>query len=188
MLAIRMQRTGRSGHAQFRMIVQDRRFHPSSGRVVAYLGNYNPHTKESSFDKEKLQSYLTNGAQPSPRVVKLLKKEKIKLPEWVKEPAPKEKATRNPDRRRSTRPEGSPEPEAKAPAEETPAAEEPAETPAEPEAPAETTEAAEPAAEETKPETEQPAEEVPAAETTEAPAEKAESPEKPAEESSPPEK
>lgn len=155
------------------MIVQDRRFHPSSGRVVAYLGNYDPHTKESNFDKEKLQSYLVNGAQPSPRVVKLLKKEKIELPEWVKEPAPKEKATRNPDKRRSTRPEGTPEPETKAPAEEVPA---------EPEVPAETPEAAEPAVEGVKPEAEQSAEEAAlAAETAKTPAEPDGSAEKPAE-------
>lgn len=135
MLAIRMQRTGRTGHAQFRMIVQDSRFHPSSGRVVAYLGNYNPHTKESSFDKDKLQSYLSHGAQPSPRVIKLLKKEKIKMPAWVKEPAPKKGEVRNPEKRRSTAPEK--------PAEETQP--EVAEAPAAEEA---TTEATEPPAEE----------------------------------------
>src|SRR3990167_7684226 len=138
MLAIRMQRVGRSGHAQFRMIVQDSRFHPTSGRVVAYLGNYNPHTKASSFDKEKLESYLTKGAQPTPRVVKLLKAEKVKLPDWVIEPAKKKGEVKFPDKRRSTRPEGAPEPEAKAPAEEAPAADETAEAPAEQEAPTET--------------------------------------------------
>ncbi|MBI2007713.1 30S ribosomal protein S16 [Candidatus Saccharibacteria bacterium] len=181
MLAIRMQRVGRSGHAQFRMIVQDRRFHPSSGRVVAYLGNYNPHTKESSFDKEKLESFLAKGAQPSPRVIKLLKAEKVKLPEWVNEPVPKEKAVRNPDKRRSTRPEGMPEPAAKASVEETSAVEESAEPKAEPETPAETPKTAEPPVkqEESTPgvETEQAAEDTP---TEEAPAEPTETPEKPA--------
>ncbi|HEX5395271.1 MAG TPA: 30S ribosomal protein S16 [Candidatus Saccharimonadales bacterium] len=129
MLTIRMQRVGRSGHAQFRMVVQDSRFHPTSGRVVAYLGNYDPHTKQSSFDQDKLQQYLTNGAQPSPRVVKLLKSQKVKLPEWVKEPAAVNKAVRNPDKRRSTRPEGEAAPEAPA-GEEPSVAEAPAEEPA----------------------------------------------------------
>ena len=162
MLAIRMQRVGRSGHAQFRIIVQDRRFHPTSGRVVAYLGHYNPHTKESSFDKEKLQSYLTNGAQPSPRVIKLLKAEKVKLPDWVKEPEPKKKTVRNPDKRRSTRPEGVPEPEAKTPVEEASAAEESAGPKAEPETPAETPETAEPPVKAEQPAEDTPAEEAPA--------------------------
>jgi small subunit ribosomal protein S16 len=165
MLTIRMQRKGRTGHAQFRMIVQDSRFHPSSGRVVEYLGSYNPHSKESNFDKEKVQQYLANGAQPSPRVVKLLKSQKVKLPEWVNEPAAKQKAVRNPDKRRSTRPEGEAAPEAPqaedAPAAEDSAADAPAEAPAE--EPAETP--AEPATEEApaeQPEAEQPAEETPA--------------------------
>ncbi len=120
MLTIRMKRTGRTGHAQFRMIVQDSRFHPSSGRVVAYLGNYDPHTKEATFDKDKLKSYLTNGAQPSPRVVKLLKQQKITLPSWVKKPTQKKKAVRYPEKRRRTRPAGTSEPKVEAPVEEAP--------------------------------------------------------------------
>lgn len=155
MLTIRMQRKGRTGHAQFRMIVQDSRFHPSSGRVVEYLGSYNPHSKESNFDKEKLQAYLANGAQPSPRVVKLLKSQKVKLPEWVQEPAAKKKDVRNPDKRRSTRPEG--EPAAEAPATEATAAEEPAAEQATEESQPEPAETDQPA-EEPKPE-EAPAEE-----------------------------
>lgn len=123
-----MQRVGRRGHAQFRMIVQDKRFHPTSGRVVAYLGNFNPHTKQSNFDKDQLMSYLTNGAQPSPRVIKLLKTQKITLPEWIVEPAPKKKAVRNPDKRRSTRPEGAPEPETAKAEKEEPVKEEPTKT------------------------------------------------------------
>lgn len=167
MLAIRMQRVGRSGHAQFRMIVQDSHFHPTSGRVVAYLGSYNPHTKAVNVDKDKLATYLANGAQPSERVVKLLKQEKVKLPEWVAEPAKKTKAVRNADKRRSTRPEGAPEPEAAAPAEEAPATEElaadaeaPSEKPESAEAPAEPAaeeapaEAVQEAAEAEKPESE----------------------------------
>ncbi len=178
MLAIRMQRVGRSGHAQFRMIVQDSRFHPSSGRVVAYLGNYDPHSKKSNFDKEKLQSYLVNGAQPSPRVIKLLKAEKVKLPEWIKEPAKKKKDVKFPDKRRSTRPEGAPEPEAKAAVEEASAAEEATGAAAESEAPAEEPqESSESPTKEGKPEVETLAEETPAAET---PVEPTETPEKPA--------
>ena len=70
MLVIRMQRTGRKGHAQFRVVVQDSRRTPTSGRVVAALGHYNPHTKETSLNKEKATQYLNNGAQPSDRVIR----------------------------------------------------------------------------------------------------------------------
>lgn len=110
MLAIRMQRKGRSGHAQFRVIVQDSRFSPTSGRVVAYVGNYDPHTKAATLDTEKIGSYLDNGAQPSDRVARLLKKEGIKLPAWFQASAPKKRAIRHPDKRRSTRPAGAPVP------------------------------------------------------------------------------
>lgn len=119
MLVIRMQRTGRKGHAQFRVVVQDSRRTPTSGKVVARLGHFNPHTKQTVIDKEKAQFYLDHGAQPSPRVVRLLKAEKVKLPAWVKGVSKKEKATKNPDKLRRNRPA---EPEAVAEAAETPAA------------------------------------------------------------------
>jgi small subunit ribosomal protein S16 len=100
MLAIRLQRTGRHGHAHFRMIVQDSRFSPKSGRVVAFLGNYNPHTKEAKIDTEKATSFLSNGAQPSERAAKLLQKEGVKLPDWVKLDEPKKRDIRNPEKLR----------------------------------------------------------------------------------------
>lgn len=104
MLVIRMQRTGRKGHAQFRVVVQDSRRTPTSGRVVAALGHYDPHTKTTQLNKEKLEFYLSNGAQPSDRVVRLLKSEGIKLPSWVKVATVKEGTTRTPDKLRKNRP------------------------------------------------------------------------------------
>jgi small subunit ribosomal protein S16 len=44
-----MQRTGRRGHAMFRVIVQDSHRSPTSGKVVAFLGSYDPHTKSRYF-------------------------------------------------------------------------------------------------------------------------------------------
>ncbi len=140
MLAIRMQRTGRKGHAQFRVIVQDSHFHPTRGRVVAYLGSYNPHSKTTQLDKDLAAKYLGSGAQPSERVARLLKSEGVKLPDWVKISEPKERAIRNPEKLRRNRPAEEAAPEASV-ADETPAetAEEPvaAEEPAAEEAPAE---------------------------------------------------
>jgi len=137
MLSIRYQRTGRKGHAQFRIVVQDSRLTPTSGKIVAGLGSYNPHTKTVTLDKEKAAFYLEHGAQPSDRVVRMFKAEGIKLPSWVKEPTNKERTVRNAEKRRSTAPaepaEETPAEEPEAPveepaaaAEETPAAEEPA--------------------------------------------------------------
>jgi len=126
MLAIRLQRTGRSGHAQFRMIVQDSRFSPKRGRIVAYLGSYDPHTKSASINSQEAAKYLENGAQPSDSAARLLQKEGVKLPAWVKLEGQKQRTVRNPEKRRSTVP-AAPEAPIEAPTE--PAVEKAAEEP-----------------------------------------------------------
>ena len=119
MLAIRMQRTGRKGHAMFRVVVQDSRLTPTSGRVVALLGSYDPHAKTTTLSKDKAEYYLTNGAQPSSRVVRLFESEGVKLPDWVKKQADKTRAIRHTDKLRKNRPAepAAAEPTAEAPAE-----------------------------------------------------------------------
>lgn len=157
MLAIRLQRTGRKGHAMFRMVVQDSRQTPTSGKVVAQLGHYDPHNKTLVVDKEKTTKFLTNGAQPSNRVAILIKNEGIKLPEWVKLDAPNQRTTKNIEKLRKNQPkEEKPEEKVEEPADE-PATEAPvAEEVAETAEPAETTEATEAPAE-TEAEVEAPA-------------------------------
>src|SRR5580698_5290501 len=100
MLVIRMQRTGRKGHAMFRMVVQESRLTPTSGKVVALLGSYDPHAKAITVDKEKAALYLKNGAQSSDRVARLLKNEGVKLPSWVKITEGKQRTVRNPEKLR----------------------------------------------------------------------------------------
>lgn len=168
-----MQRLGRKGHPVYRVVVQDRRQAPTSGKYVAMLGSYDPHTKTTTLNKEKAEFYLSNGAQPSPRVVHLLVTEKVKLPDWVEKPAKHKREIRNPEKLRRNRPAEAAAPEKPAeepaPSEETPAVEteEPkvaeadnADTPAEDQTP---TEEPVPAAEAVK--------EEPAAEKTDEPAE-----------------
>jgi small subunit ribosomal protein S16 len=104
MLAIRMQRTGRKGHATYRVVVQDSQRTPTSGRVVAQIGHYDPHTKTVKIDSERAEFYLSNGAQPSERVARLIQKEGVKLPEWVKLSENKERKTRHPEKLRRDQP------------------------------------------------------------------------------------
>lgn len=105
MLAIRLQRLGRKGFPVYRLAVQESHRHPSSGRVVAYVGSYNPHNKEASIQTELAQKYLDNGAQPTPRVVRLLKEAGVKMPSWVKEPkTDKQGAIRNAEKLRKNQP------------------------------------------------------------------------------------
>ena len=126
-----MQRTGRKGHAMFRVVVQDSRVTPTSGKIVASLGSYDPHAKTTTLDKEKAAAFLKNGAQPSDRAALLLKSEGVKLPKWVEVDAKKAGKLKNPDKLRKNRPA---EPKAEeAPVEEAPA-EEPAAEEAAPEA------------------------------------------------------
>jgi small subunit ribosomal protein S16 len=105
MLAIRLQRIGRKGYPVYRLAVQEAQRHPSSGRVVAYVGNYNPHTKEASVQTELAQKYLDNGAQPTPRVIKLLADAGVALPKWVKTASTdKQKTIRNAEKLRKNQP------------------------------------------------------------------------------------
>lgn len=104
MLAIRLQRIGRKAYPVYRVAVQEAHRHPSSGRVVSYVGSYNPHTKEAKIEKELAKKYLYNGAQPTPRVVKLLEEAGIEMPKWVKKPAQKTRAIKNAEKLRRNQP------------------------------------------------------------------------------------
>ena len=135
-----MQRLGRKGHPTYRVVVQDVRQTPTSGKYVALLGSYDPHSKSHTLVKEKAEFYLNNGAQPSERVARLFQREGIKLPAWVKVSGERTRDTRNPEKLRKNQPkdtapaaeeaETSEADATEAPVEETPAetaAEEPAE-------------------------------------------------------------
>ena len=86
MLAIRLQRLGRKGYPVYRLAVQE------------------AHTKEAKIEKELAEKYLYNGAQPTPRVVKLLEEAGIEMPKWVKKPAQKTRAIKNAEKLRRNQP------------------------------------------------------------------------------------
>ena len=137
MLAIRMQRNGRAHYPTYRIVVQEAQRHPLSGRVVAEVGNYNPDTKALTLDKKAVEKYLKNGAQPSTRVAFILKKNGVKLPDWVKLAPKKSVKAKHADKLRKNQPKEEPvAAEEVAPTEEVteptaePAAEAPAEEPA----------------------------------------------------------
>jgi ribosomal protein S16 len=139
MLAIRLQRQGKTHYATYRVIVQDVLRHPSSGKVVAYVGSYNPHTKQVQLDKEAIENYLSHGAQPTDRVVRILTGEGMTMPKWVKTARGKQRDIRNPEKLRRNQPKEEP---AEAPADETAPSDSSA---AEPSEPAETAEQDQPA-------------------------------------------
>ena len=129
MLAIRMQRNGRTHYPTYRIVVQEAQRHPLSGRIVAEVGKFNPDTKAITLDKEAVEKYLKNGAQPSSRVAFILKKNGIKLPKWYKEVPAKKANAKHADKLRKNQPKE--EAPAEEPAVEAPTEEPAAETPAE---------------------------------------------------------
>ncbi|HEX5797642.1 MAG TPA: 30S ribosomal protein S16 [Candidatus Saccharimonadales bacterium] len=93
-----MQRLGRKGLPMYRIVVQDSRQSPSSGKYVALLGSYDPHTKTADIAADKAKHYLKHGAQPSDRVIRLFTAEKISLPKWVAKPTKRKRPVRNLDK------------------------------------------------------------------------------------------
>ena len=71
---IRLRRMGQKKNPFYRIIVADSRS-PRNGRFIEEIGTYNPNTNPSEFkiDEELAKKWLTNGAQPTDVVAKLLK-------------------------------------------------------------------------------------------------------------------
>jgi small subunit ribosomal protein S16 len=103
MLVIRLQRTGRKSRAFYRLVVQDSRRTPTSGKVVALVGHYDPHSKDVVINQERVKFFLDHGAQPSETVIRLLIAQKIELPNWVKKPQAKSKNIKNKEKLRKNR-------------------------------------------------------------------------------------
>lgn len=76
MLKLRLQRTGRKKRPTYRLVIIE---HSSrrDGKPVEYVGYYNPLTKESHFETQKIKQWLGYGVKPSPTVLSLLLKAKI---------------------------------------------------------------------------------------------------------------
>ena len=166
MLTIRLARSGAKKRPFFHVSVADSRM-PRDGRFVERVGYYNPIASGQEvrlkLDLERIDYWIGQGAQPSGRVLNLLKQNK-ETPEQTE----KRLATKELKRQKKLAKKlADKEPLEEVPAEEAPAVEEAA---AEEEAPA---------VEEAAAEEEAPAEE---AATEEAPAEEAATEEAPAEE------
>jgi|ERR1700683_2251327 len=82
MLTIRLARTGRNKYPTYRIVAAESA-RAATGKFVAVLGHYNPHTKVLVLQKDAVKTHLSHGAQPSNTVIKLLQREKIELPAWV---------------------------------------------------------------------------------------------------------
>ena len=77
MLKIRFLRTGKKNQPFFRIVVTDSKRPPKRGRFVEVLGFYNPLIKEKSIKKERVEYWLSQGAQASDSCHNLFVKEGI---------------------------------------------------------------------------------------------------------------
>ncbi len=71
---LRLMRMGKKKQPTYRVVAADARS-PRDGRFIEIVGTYNPRTEPSEIkiDNAKAVHWLRNGAQPTERVVKLLK-------------------------------------------------------------------------------------------------------------------
>ena len=76
MLSIRFVRKGKKHHPIYRIIVQEKTKNPQSD-YLENLGTYNPHTKEKQLKKDRIQHWLSKGAQPTETAHNLLVDEGI---------------------------------------------------------------------------------------------------------------
>ena len=85
---IRLKRMGAKKKPVYRVVVADSRS-KRDGRFIDTVGIYNPVTdpKQVRFDTEKVQLWLSRGAQPSDPVKRLLSHEGL-LTDTLAEPTP----------------------------------------------------------------------------------------------------
>ena len=76
MLAIKLQRVGKKHQPSYRFVVAEKRS-KMGGPPVEDLGSYNPFTKTSSLNKERISYWITMGAQPTVSVHNLLVEQKV---------------------------------------------------------------------------------------------------------------
>lgn len=75
MLKIRLRRMGQIHAPYYRVIVADSRS-PRNGKFIEEIGTYDPKKEPSEIkiDAEKAKQWISNGAQPTESVAKLLKR------------------------------------------------------------------------------------------------------------------
>ncbi|OIO60334.1 MAG: 30S ribosomal protein S16 [Verrucomicrobia bacterium CG_4_10_14_3_um_filter_43_23] len=85
MLKIRLQRHGKKGHPVYRIVVVDSRAPRDGGNVVEFLGHYDPQAcgQACVYDIkiDRVDHWLSVGAQPSDTVTNLIKRARKQTPE-----------------------------------------------------------------------------------------------------------
>ena len=74
MVKVRLQREGKKKAPFYHIVVADSKS-PRDGKIIEQIGTYDPMTKPSTIviNKEKLEQWIKNGAQPTDTVKSLIK-------------------------------------------------------------------------------------------------------------------
>ena len=74
MVKIRLQREGKKRAPFYHIVVADSKS-PRDGKIIEKIGSYDPMTNPSTIvlNKEKLEQWIKNGAQPTDTVKSLIK-------------------------------------------------------------------------------------------------------------------
>lgn len=76
MVKLRLTRTGKKNSPAFRIVATHAKEKRDS-KAIEILGHYLPISKEISVNAERIQHWLSVGAQPSPTVARLLAKQNL---------------------------------------------------------------------------------------------------------------
>lgn len=76
MLAIKLSQKGKTNKRMFRLIISEKSRDPY-GNVLEVLGSYNPHTKDLVVKGERVNYWISKGAQMTSSVNNLLIEKKI---------------------------------------------------------------------------------------------------------------
>lgn len=85
MLKIRLQRIGKKHQAHYKIVVLEHTKKPQ-GEYLEQLGTYDPRTKAFNVNREKVEQWMSKGAQISPTVNNLMVNHKVwdrpKMESW----------------------------------------------------------------------------------------------------------
>ena len=75
MVKIRLKRVGKKKAPFYHIVVADSRS-PRDGKIIEQVGTYDPMANPSviNLDKEKVETWIKNGAKPTDTVMDLIKK------------------------------------------------------------------------------------------------------------------
>ncbi len=77
MLKIRLQRIGRRNEPHFRVVVAEHTTGVKSNKFVEKVGTFNPKSKQTQLNAERIKYWLSVGAKPTDRVHNMLVKASI---------------------------------------------------------------------------------------------------------------